>query len=75
MGYMGLETPIEMPSMGIYNTDLMKMYIAGVKDQYEKGQEEMKDFMKAYGDFYSDIPGATEAYNNMTIGGARDMIN
>lgn len=75
MGYMGLETPIEMPSMGIYNTDLMKMYIAGVKDQYEKGQEEMKDFMKAYGDFYSDIPGATEAYNNMTIGGARNMIN
>ena len=31
--------------------------------------------MKLYGDFYSDIPGATEAYNNMTIGGARDMIN
>lgn len=72
---MGYETPVEMPSMGIYNTDLMKMYIAGVKDQYEKGQEEMKDFMKLYGDFYSDIPGATEAYNNMTIGGARDMIN
>ena len=72
---MGYETPVEMPSMGIYNTDLMKMYIAGVKDQYEKGQEEMKDFMKLYGDFYSDIPGATEAYNNMTIVGARDMIN
>lgn len=72
---MGYETPVEMPSMRIYNTDLMKMYIAGVKDQYEKSQEEMKDFMKLYGDFYSDIPGATEAYNNMTIGGARDMIN
>lgn len=75
MAFMGYETPVEMPSMGIYNTDLMKMYIAGVKDQYEKGQEEMKDFMKTYGDFYSDIPGATEAYNNMTIGGARNMIN
>lgn len=72
---MGYETPVAMPSMGVYDTDLMKMYIAGVKDQYEKGQEEMKDFMKLYGDFYSDIPGATEAYNNMTIGGARDMIN
>lgn len=75
MGYMGLETPIEMPSMGIYNTDLMKMYIAGVKDQYEKGQEEMKDFMKTYGDFYSPIAGDTQTYNNMTVGGARDMIN
>lgn len=72
---MGYETPVEMPSMGIYNTDLMKMYIAGVKDQYEKGQEEMKDFMKLYGDFYSPVPGATEAYNRMTIGGANDMIN
>ena len=72
---MGYETPVEMPSMGIYNTDLMKMYIAGVKDQYEKGQEEMKDFMKLYGDFYSPIPGATEAYNRITIGGANDMIN
>lgn len=72
---MGYEVPVEMPSMGVYNTDLMKMYIAGVKDQYEKGQEEMKDFMKLYGDFYSDIPGATQAYNDLTLGGARDMIN
>ena len=72
---MGYETPVEMPSMRIYNTDLMKMYIAGVKDQYEKSQEEMKDFMKLYGDFYSDIPGATERYNQMTVAGARDMIN
>ena len=72
---MGYETPVKMPSMGIYNTDLMKMYIAGVKDQYEKGQEEMKDFMKLYGDFYSPIAGDTQRYNDMTVGGARDMIN
>ena len=75
MAFMGYETPVAMPSMGVYNTDLMKMYIAGVKDQYEKGQEEMKDFMKLYQDFYSDIPGATEEYNRLTLGGARDMIN
>ncbi len=75
MAFMGYETPVEMPSMGIYNTDLMKMYIAGVKDQYEKGQEEMKDFMKLYGDFYSPIAGDTQRYNDMTIGGARNMIN
>lgn len=75
MAFMGYETPVEMPSMGIYNTDLMKMYIAGVRDQYEKGQEEMKDFMKLYGDFYSPIAGDTQRYNDMTVGGARDMIN
>ena len=72
---MGYETPVEVPSMGIYNTDLMKMYIAGVKDQYEKGQEEMKDFMKLYGDFYSPIAGDTQRYNDMTVGGARRMID
>ena len=75
MAFMGYETPVEMPSMGVYNTDLMKMYIAGVKDQYEKGQEEMKDFMKLYQDFYSPIAGDTQTYNDLTLGGARDMIN
>lgn len=72
---MGYETPVAMPSMGVYNTDLMKMYIAGVKDQYEKSQEEMKDFMKLYGDFYSPIDGDTQRYNDMTVGGARRMID
>lgn len=75
MAFMGYETPVEIPSMGVYDTDLMKMYIAGVKDQYEKGQEEMKDFMKQYADFYSPIAGDTEKYNQLTIGGAGDMIN
>ena len=72
---MGYETPVQMPSMGVYDTDLMKMYIAGVKDQYEKGQEEYKDFLKSYGDFYSPIQGDTENYYNMTIGGAKKLID
>lgn len=72
---MGYETPVQMPSMGVYDTDLMKMYIAGVKDQYEKGQEEYKDFLKSYGDFYSPIEGDTENYYNMTIGGAKELID
>ena len=71
---MGYETPVELPSMGVYDTDLMKLYIAGAKDQYEKAREDMKDFMKTYGDFYSDIPGATELYNNLTVGGANKLI-
>ena len=75
MAYMGYEIPVEMPSMGVYNTDLMKMYIAGVKEQYDQAREEMKDFMKLYQDFYSDVPGATELYNDLTIKGASDLIN
>lgn len=32
MTFMGYETPVELPSMGVYDTDLMKLYIAGAKD-------------------------------------------
>lgn len=71
---LGYEDPVQMPTMDIYSTDLMKTYIAGVKDLYDKGQEEYKDFMKAYQDFYSPIPGANEEYYNATIGGAQKLI-
>lgn len=72
---MGLETPVAMPTMNVYDTDLMKAYIAGVKEQYEQGQQEMKDFIKLYNDFYSPIEGDTERYHELTTGGAQQMIN
>lgn len=72
---MGLETPVAMPVMDVYNTDLMRAYIAGVKEQYDQGQQEMKDFMKLYNDFYSPIAGETEKYHDLTTGGAMNMIN
>lgn len=72
---LGYEDPVQMPTMDIYSTDLMKTYIAGVKDLYDKGQEEYKDFMKAYQDFYSPIAGDTEAYYNYTIGGAQKLLD
>lgn len=72
---LGYEQPVEMPTMDIYSTDLMKAYIAGVKEQYDNAREDYKDFMKTYGDFYSPIAGDTEAYYNMTIGGAQNMLN
>lgn len=71
---LGYEDPVQMPTMDIYSTDLMKTYIAGVKDLYDKGQEEYKDFMKAYQNFYSPVPGANEEYYNATIGGAQKLI-
>lgn len=72
---LGYEDPVQMPTMDIYSTDLMKTYIAGVKDLYDKGQQEYKDFMKAYQDFYSPIAGDTEAYYNYTIGGAQKLLD
>lgn len=71
---LGYEEPVQMPTMDIYSTDLMKMYIAAVKDQYDTAREEYKDFLKQYQDFYSLAPGANEEYYNLTIGGAQELM-
>lgn len=71
---LGYEEPVQMPTMDIYSTDLMKMYIEGVKEQYKEGLEEYKDFMKQYQDFYSSLPGANEYWYNNTIKPAQDLI-
>lgn len=75
MRLMGYEDPVVMPTMGIYNTDLMKTYIQGVKEQYDTAREEMKDFMKQHQDFYSPILEDNNEYFNKSIGGAQNLIN
>lgn len=75
MAILGNEQPVMMPTMQVYDTDLMKAYIAGVKEQYDNARADMKDFMKSYGDFYSPIAGDTENYYNLTLGGANDMLS
>lgn len=72
---LGYEEPVQMPTMDIYSTDLMKMYITGVKEQYDRGLKEYDDFMKQYQDFYSAMPGANEFWYNNTIGAAQKMID
>ena len=71
---LGYEEPVQMPTMDIYSTDLMKMYIAAVKDQYDTAKEEYKDFLKSYQDFYSAAPGANQEYYNLTLGGAQNLM-
>ena len=71
---LGYEEPVQMPTMDIYSTDLMKMYIEGVREQYKEGLDEYKDFMKQYQDFYSSLPGANEYWYNNTIKPAQDLI-
>lgn len=72
---LGYEQPVEMPTMDIYSTDLMKAYIAGVKQQYDDARDDYKDFLKTYGDFYSNVPGATEAYYQLGPGRAMNFMN
>jgi len=53
---------------------MMAMAINAAKDMYEKGQDEIKDFTKTYGDFMSPFAKDMERYGEM-VGGVRDTIN
>lgn len=71
---LGYEQPVAMPSMGIYDTDLMKMYISGLKDQYDTNIERIDKYLDKYSDFTSSVNGAAEMYRNASIGRVKDMI-
>ena len=71
----GYEQPVSMPSIDVYDTDLMKAYIAGVKEQYDNAQQKLDTFFKDYSDFQSDSYEDMDKYHKETIGGAIDLIN
>lgn len=66
---------IQLPTRDIYDTAIMQMSIAAAKDMYEKGQQEMKDFQKAYGDFLTPIMADQDWYNKNVTGRVRDAVN
>lgn len=64
----------QLPVMDIYDTGMMQLAINAAKDMYEKGQQEMKDFSKEYGDFISPFAKDMERYGEM-VGGVRDTLD
>ena len=46
---------VQLPTRDLYDTQVMAMAINAARDMYEKGQQEMKDFQKAYGDFLTQL--------------------
>lgn len=65
---------VQLPTKDIYDTQMMAMAINAAKDMYEKGQDEIKDFTKTYGDFMSPFAKDMERYGEM-VGGVKDTIN
>jgi len=51
--FYGYEQPVDMPVPELYDTGIMQMYLQAVKDQYDKGEKRMEDFISKYGDFAS----------------------
>lgn len=69
------DTYIQYPVKDLYDKDIMRMSIAAAKDMYEKGQQQIKDFYKEYGDFMSPIQKDMEWYDQNVTGRVRDTIS
>lgn len=66
---------IQLPVRDLYDSQIMLASINAARDMYEKGQQQIKDFQKDYGDFYSPIQKDMDWYNKNVIQGSRDLIN
>lgn len=66
---------IKLPVRDLYDSQIMLASINAARDMYEKGQQQIKDFQKDYGDFYSPIQKDMDWYNQNVIQGSRDLIN
>lgn len=66
---------VQLPVRDLYDTQVMAMAINAARDMYEKGQQEMKDFKKDYGDFITPIVADQDWYNRNVTGKVRDAIN
>lgn len=66
---------IQLPVRDIYDTQLMMASINAAKDMYERGQKQIEDFYKSYGDFFSPISSDMDWYEQNVTGAARNFIN
>lgn len=51
----GQDEPMLFPVADLYDSGMMQMYINAAKEQYNQNREDMKEFMKTYGDFMSPL--------------------
>lgn len=58
---------MQMPVKDLYDTQIMAMAINAAKDMYEKGQKQLDDYIKNYGDFFSPIAKDMENYDKLVI--------
>lgn len=71
----GYEEPVLFPSMNLYDTRMMQMYINAAKEQYNQNREDMANFLKEYGSFTSPISSDVTWVDQQTRGRINDAIN
>lgn len=65
---------VQMPTKDLYDTAVMKMAIEAAKDMYDKGQAQMENFYKTYGDFMSPFAKDMELYGK-AMNNVRQTVN
>lgn len=65
---------LQLPTVDLYDTQMMAMAINAAKDMYDRGQQQVKDFYKEYGDFISPFSRDMDRYGQM-MGNVRNLIN
>lgn len=68
------DSALAAPTMDIYDTGMLKSYIDAVKDDYNRGLAEQKEFMTKYGDFTSPSKKDVENYYNLGLGSVLNTI-
>lgn len=66
---------VQLPTMDLYDNQVMAMALNAAKDMYERGEQQIKDFQKAYGDFLTPITADQNWWNQNVTGKVRDTIN
>lgn len=65
---------VQMPTKDLYDTAVMKMAIEAAKDMYDKGEAQMENFYKTYGDFMSPFAKDMEWYGEQ-MNNVRTVVN
>ena len=66
---------VQLPVRDLYDSQIMMASINAARDMYQRGVDEIKDFKKEYGDFFTPIQEDADWYNTNVLNGSNNLIN
>lgn len=66
---------VQLPVRDLYDSQIMLASINAARDMYQRGVDQLKEFKKDYGDFYTPIQEDADWYNKNVIKSSQDLIN
>lgn len=69
------DQPVDMPVPELYDTGIMNAYLSAVKEQYDKGEKRLDDFISKYGDFESPFAKDVQDWDDLTMNRINNVYN